>query len=230
MDKFVMSLSFSMFFWRDRRGLKTYEKKFLRLINFFRWFRCTPNFLTAVAVFFALLGGGFVLYGRPWEAVGCFFLAWFFTYFDGIYARQTGLESRLGKFWNALANMLCDILLLAPLLISLIFADSYFLVVVLLSVLLLRGLTLFVWQQAEILKLKAPRLFFSRTEFWLIFNICLLLDWLPVAVIGSALLLLAILLHLLYQICQALLPRTVPKSPARATVRNKNKNKIKSKK
>jgi phosphatidylglycerophosphate synthase len=225
MDRFVMSLNFSTLRWRDRRGLKTYEKKFLRLINFFRWLRCTPNFLTAAAVWCALLGGGFVLYGRRWEAAAAFLLSWFFTYFDGIYARQTGLESRFGRFWNALANTLCDVLLLIPLLISLIFADSYFLVIVLLSVLLLRGLTLFVWQQAEILKLKTPRWFFSRAEFWLIFGVCLFLDWLPVAVIVNALLLLATLLYLLRLVCQALLPRTAPKSPARAAVKTRAKRK-----
>jgi uncharacterized membrane protein len=94
-----------------------------------------------------------------------------------------------------------------------------------LSVLLLRGLTLFVWQQAEILKLKTPRWFFSRAEFWLIFGVCLLLDWLPVAVIGNALLLLATLLYLLRQVGQALLPRTAPKSPARAAVKTRTKRK-----
>ncbi|MDR2428193.1 MAG: CDP-alcohol phosphatidyltransferase family protein [Candidatus Margulisbacteria bacterium] len=230
MDKFIMSLNISMFRLRDRRGLKTYEKKFLWLINFFRWFHCTPNFLTALAVWGALLGGGFVLYGRRLEAVGCFFLAWFFTYFDGIYARQTGTESVFGRFWNALANTLCDILLFVPLLLSLIFADSYFLVGVLLSALVWRGLTLFVWQQAEILKLKTPRLFFRRAEFWLIFGVCLLLDWLPVAIIVNALLLLGALLYLLCQVCQALRSGAAPKSPARAALKSKKKNKIKSKK
>jgi phosphatidylglycerophosphate synthase len=229
-DKFIMSLSFSMFHWRDRRGLKTYEKKFLRLINFFRWFRCTPNFLTAVAVLGALLGGGFVLYEQPLAAAGSFFLAWFFTYFDGIYARQTGTESRFGEFWNALANLLCDILLFVPLLTILLFADSYFLVMVLLSAFILRVIFLFVLQQAKLLKLKTPVLFFSRAEFWLIFGVCWLFNWLPVAIIGNALLLLAALLYLLYQICRALRPRTAPKAKARSAAENKSKNKVKSKK
>lgn len=231
MDKFVMSLNLSMLRWRDRRGLKTYEKKFLRLINFFRWFRCTPNFLTATAVFWALLGGGFVLYGLPLAAVGGFFLAWFFTYFDGIYARQTGAESRFGEFWNALANLLCDILLFVPLLTKLIFADSYFLVIVLLSAFVLRVILLFVLQQAKLLKLKTPVLFFRRAELWLIFGVCWLLDWLPVAIISNTLLLLAVLLYSLYQVCRAL-PRTTLKFKTRsaATSKNKNKNKTKGRK
>ena len=126
--------------------------------------------------------------------------------------------------------MLCDILLLVPLLISLIFADSYFLVSVLLSALVLHGLVLFVCQQAEILKLRTPLLFSSRTELWLVFSVCLLLDWLPVAIIGNVLLLLGTLLYLLYQICQALRPRTAPKFKARSAGENKNRNKAKGKK
>ncbi|GBR72618.1 CDP-alcohol phosphatidyltransferase [Candidatus Termititenax aidoneus] len=229
MDKFVMSLNFSMLRWQDRRGLKTYERKFLRLINFFRWFRCTSNFLTAAAVFWALLGGGFVLYELRLEAIGSFFLAWFFTHFDGIYARQTGAESRFGEFWNALANLLCDVLLFVPLLAKLIFADSYFLAVVLLSAFVLHGILLFVLQQIKLLKLKTPVLFFNRAELWLIFGVCWLLDWLPVAVIGNTLLLLTALLYLLYQVCRAL-PRTAPKIKARFAGQSRGKNKTKSRK
>ncbi|GBR76155.1 CDP-alcohol phosphatidyltransferase [Candidatus Termititenax persephonae] len=158
-----------MFRWHDRRGLKSYEKKFAWLVKLFAWLRFSPNILTSGAVFLAMLGGGFVLYDLRYAAVGSFLAAWFLTYFDGIYARQTATATDYGDFWNMLANLLCEIFLFVPLLLSRIFAVSYFLVVVLLLLLILRFLISLVLLAADNLKVKTPEVFFSRTELWLLF-------------------------------------------------------------
>ena len=210
-DKFIMSLSFSHFKLRDRRGLKSYEKNFAWPINIFKWLRFSPNLLTVLAVFFAMLGGGFILYELRYAAVGCFFAAWFLTYFDGIYARQTAAETKYGEFLNLFANILCEVFLFVPLLISCIFSVSHFLVAILLLLLILRVLIWQVLLQASSLKIKTPEVLFNRTELWLVFVSGILFDWLEVTIICCALLLLFSLVYILVQIYRALVSKTVKK-------------------
>ncbi|MDR2431031.1 MAG: CDP-alcohol phosphatidyltransferase family protein [Candidatus Margulisbacteria bacterium] len=168
---------FSAFFQlKERVPNKQYEKKYLFLSVFCSRLRLKPNLLSCLALFSAILTGGFFL--RDFLELAALFcwLTWFFSHFDGIYARQTASESRFGGFFDAIVNIACDLFLLVSLTIKYLFAANYVLALVLLGLLALRALIMTVRAELKIFKIKNTESFYGRAEFWLVFTLGILLD------------------------------------------------------
>jgi len=225
-DDFLLAGVYDFFSLKERKPQKQQEKKFLFLSSFFCRLNWKPNFLSCLALFLVILAGGFILRGFPELAGICIAGSWFFTFYDGIYARNTAAESRFGGLFNDLINLLCDFFLLTPLIISAIFSVSYFLALMLLWLLALYITLLFCRSYlADIMKVRKVYGFFGRTELWWLFIIGVLFKLLPLAVMVSAFLLLLAVLQLGYRavILYASEPRVHPKEKNSRTAKTRKR-------
>jgi phosphatidylglycerophosphate synthase len=225
LTEFILTAKLALGRPADRRGNSVREKKFLFLTGLFCKLRFTPNLLTALALFLALLGGSSILYKLAPLGALCFALCWFFTCFDGIYARQASAESRFGRFFNDFVNIVCELFLLLPLLIDYINLFNYFLIDMLLLLLVLRLLIFAAAVQLQNNKVRYNTAeFFGRTGFWLLILLGLLCGQLPLALVSSAAFLLVTLLQVFFQayylLCRAE-PRVRIKAPQQKNVRNR---------
>ena len=181
----------------NKKYSKTRDKRLLVLSSWFYRLGITPNFLTLFALLLAILGGSLILYKQINSAVLVFLLFWFFSRYDGIYARHTASESRFGEIFNNTINMLGELFLLIPILVDCINSASYLIGNVLLGLLALRLLIITLRIQLRVVRVKTNALFFGRAGFYWLILLGVLVNQLPLAAIISTIFLTVTLLQLL---------------------------------
>lgn len=216
-DKFLTGI-YGFFSLRECKPQKSQEKLFLFLSSRFYDYALEPHFLSCVALILAILAGGFLLRSFTMLAGILFAFSWFFSYYDGIYARHTSTDSQVGDLFNDLVDVLCDLFLLIPLLINSIFSVSYFLALMLLWLLVLHILTMFLRHSLHNAKIRQAFGFFGRTELWWVFILGFLLNLPILAVMLSIFLLLVVVVQLSHRffILYTSTPKRLSKPPIKS--------------
>ena len=199
---------------RARKNVQKYEKQFAPVVSRLLSYGVGAELVTTASILFALLTTLFLIQKAAIPAGLCMALTGGACFVDGLVSRETNALSKFEKFYQAMADILVDNIILFGF-VFYFYMDNYFMLLIALLMLLLVNGNQHMVLLSRFFKLKRIDAVFYRPEFFGLTAVGLVIGVLGLFLMLSFMLTLVTTWKLVYQIQQQLQPVFAEKKTSR---------------